>query len=800
MGKTKNTGYLQNIIQYDASNNITLPANLTVTGTITGYATTASLSTYATQSYVGTQIANLVASAPTTLDTLNELAAALGNDPSFATTVATSIGAKVPNTRTITINGTAYDLSADRSWNITSMVYPAAGIALSTGTGWGTSITNNSANWNTAYGWGNHASAGYLTSITSSQVTTALGYTPYNGATNPNGYITGVTNITGYAAMLNTSDTRTISPSSHTAYRLSFGFTSWANNNTADWADYLHLRSYGDGSGGADNLVMFKKNGIGMRIWQQAFGSSTAYSVYADVLHSSNYTSYAVPTTRTITINGTAYDLSADRSWTVTASATWAGLTGGYRENYDLKFRPSNDSGSYAGFTFSKPGSTSEDGGYLLIRGGSDNDVYTQYGITLVSDGGWLTLAQRTTANRGVRIMTGTTSATRISITDSTTTINNTLNLASLASNDGMIENNTGGYFHLGGWGVGRTAATAILVNTAYWADNAGTADNSNAVGGVGLGNLVRKDTTSQYLKPYYEYGNYLTSEAPSTLASQMGGGGLRVDFAGSAYTAHGDWGHIITFSGYNRYSMCQLQSNYYTSDHRLWYRQTSYHNDSWLGWKEFAFHGQNVTFSELKGTDVYTNGGWFRNHSNNNGIYWSGTGWHLYPYDSNDFYMRSGSNEASIRFLRSDGTVLGYVHNASDFVMGFLTTTRSWRFRVDNSGNAIATGDVTAYSDARLKENITPITNALEKIMNINGVYYNRIDTDDKSTKIGFIAQDVKNIVPEVVTIQADSLAGINDRHSIDYGKISALLVEAIKEQQKQIEELKNIINGLTR
>jgi hypothetical protein len=43
------------------------------------------------------------------------------------------------------------------------MVYPGAGIALSTGSAWGTSITNNSANWNTAYGWGNHASAGYAT-------------------------------------------------------------------------------------------------------------------------------------------------------------------------------------------------------------------------------------------------------------------------------------------------------------------------------------------------------------------------------------------------------------------------------------------------------------------------------------------------------------------------------------------------------------------------------------------------------------------------------------------------------------
>jgi hypothetical protein len=47
-----------------------------------------------------------------------------------------------------------------------SMVYPSAGIPISTGTAWGTSITNNSSNWNTAYGWGNHASAGYLTTET----------------------------------------------------------------------------------------------------------------------------------------------------------------------------------------------------------------------------------------------------------------------------------------------------------------------------------------------------------------------------------------------------------------------------------------------------------------------------------------------------------------------------------------------------------------------------------------------------------------------------------------------------------
>lgn len=68
-----------------------------------------------------------------------------------------------------------------------SMVYPSAGIALSSGSGWGSSITNNSTNWNTAYGWGNHASAGYYVGSSSSirglfsSTATGLTYTSGTG-------------------------------------------------------------------------------------------------------------------------------------------------------------------------------------------------------------------------------------------------------------------------------------------------------------------------------------------------------------------------------------------------------------------------------------------------------------------------------------------------------------------------------------------------------------------------------------------------------------------------------------------
>ena len=103
------------------------------------------------------------------------------------------------------------------------------------------------------------------------------------------------------------------------------------------------------------------------------------------------------------------------------------------------------------------------------------------------------------------------------------------------------------------------------------------------------------------------------------------------------------------------------------------------------------------------------------------------------------------------------------------------------------------ATGDITAYSDRRVKENIKTIDNALAKVLCLRGVTYNRTDLDDKSEKIGVIAQEIQEILPQVVSEE-------NDRYSVAYGNITGVLIEAIKEQQKQIEELKSIVNGLTR
>jgi len=102
-------------------------------------------------------------------------------------------------------------------------------------------------------------------------------------------------------------------------------------------------------------------------------------------------------------------------------------------------------------------------------------------------------------------------------------------------------------------------------------------------------------------------------------------------------------------------------------------------------------------------------------------------------------------------------------------------------------SGAVFATDDVTAFSDRRVKTDIHPIYNGLHLISRLQGVTYKRIDNDDGRTHVGFIAQDVKDVIPEVVVGTEEGGYGVS------YGNITAVLVEAIKELQLRIVELES-------
>ena len=107
-----------------------------------------------------------------------------------------------------------------------------------------------------------------------------------------------------------------------------------------------------------------------------------------------------------------------------------------------------------------------------------------------------------------------------------------------------------------------------------------------------------------------------------------------------------------------------------------------------------------------------------------------------------------------------------------------------------NNRGKIRAAAFVT-YSDRNLKKDITPMNDALDKVMALDAVSYKMKNSDNK--EIGFIAQDVAKVVPEVCALDANG-----EGRGIDYSRMTALLAGAVKTQQAQIENLQKVIANL--
>lgn len=106
--------------------------------------------------------------------------------------------------------------------------------------------------------------------------------------------------------------------------------------------------------------------------------------------------------------------------------------------------------------------------------------------------------------------------------------------------------------------------------------------------------------------------------------------------------------------------------------------------------------------------------------------------------------------------------------------------------------------GNVTAYSDMKLKKDLEVIPDAIEKIMAINGYTYTRIDSGERQT--GVVAQEVQNVLPEAVSVskaRPDS-KDQSDTLSVAYGNMVGLLIEGIKEQKKTIDSLEERLERL--
>ena len=599
---------------------------------------------YYTDARADARVALIVDSAPGTLNTLNELAAALGDDANFSTTVTNSIATKLPLaggtlTGNLTVNargffngGGAYPLQTSSTQrynfqirNTNNTVNSGYGWWLATDTdfdfalhadgagdrftltrtgnatftGTITASGYNNSNWDTAYGWGDHASGGYA-------------------ADNAVVKLTGNQSISGTKKFSNSS---LVIEGTH-------GTISFMDTTSAEDNFYIHVNS--------NNFYVLADRD----------GSNTIDGGYE-----TPHPLQLEGDTNTAYVFGSALNIS---SWNTAYG--WG------------------DHGA-AGYLTSLPSHTHDDRYYtesemqsFFNRGYINNHSATN------AAAGWYTIA----TNTGDRALG------EFQIWDTASSDHQSV-LFSASHHFGMDTSNditvlansrySGTNFRYIRIKEGGTYDGAVLQvyidgssNTVYAAITGGNAQESGWVlkdwiaDGTDPGDVSSYSSMTERTKvdldltqnggiittgPIYS-GSQTTQYRVLNTSDEGSGNGLDADLL--------DGQHASAFQAAGSYAPA---GGSYGTD---WYANALYHDD------------------------------WVRNHTNNSGHYWSSTGWHLYPRDADDFYMRSGSGSCALVMTIGNETARGYVYANSSSQIGFLNNARSWSLKVDNSGNTFAT------------------------------------------------------------------------------------------------------------
>ena len=167
------------------------------------------------------------------------------------------------------------------------------------------------------------------------------------------------------------------------------------------------------------------------------------------------------------------------------------------------------------------------------------------------------------------------------------------------------------------------------------------------------------------------------------------------------------------------------------------------------------------------------------------------------------DFYIGNGAQNKDLIFFTNtlataaDGAERMRISSSAVSIKNNLIPTNNNAYSVGSTSNrwttVYATNGTINTSDARMKKNIESLGYGLQEVLALNPVRYNWIDPSLTENKIGLIAQEVKKIVPEVVVgDETKETIGMN------YSELVPVLINAIKDQQKQIDELKKRIESL--
>jgi len=161
--------------------------------------------------------------------------------------------------------------------------------------------------------------------------------------------------------------------------------------------------------------------------------------------------------------------------------------------------------------------------------------------------------------------------------------------------------------------------------------------------------------------------------------------------------------------------------------------------------------------------------------------------------WDATNDYWIAGTSGSESKIL-----TVGDTDNTVQFSKVGIGTGSDATYELKVSGDIGATGDIVAYisSDERLKDNIQLIENPIQKVEQLRGVTWEWNDEASDAAKdspnVGVIAQDVERVLPELVHDRENGYKGV------DYSKLTGLLIEAMKEQQRQLDEMRERLSQL--
>jgi hypothetical protein len=715
------------------------------------------------KSYVDNQVASVVDTAPAALDTLNELAAALGDDANFSTTVSNSIGTKLPlsggtMTGNIVMSGSqtvdGRDLSADGA----KLDGIAAGAEV-----------NVQSDWN--------ASSGDAQILNKPTIPAAYTNSSVDAHLNQSSASTGQTLI------WNGSDYSWGTPAasygnSNVDSHLNRSSASTGQSLTWNGSDYAWATVSGSG-GDADTVdgiqaASFLRSdaadvkSAGDLRWNDGVYAKFGTNEDLEIAHTSGNSHIR-------TVNGSAGDLYIQSQGT----------------GHDLYLRATDD-------VFIQPQGGENgikvigDGGVELYHNNSKKFETTSVGNTST---GPLTIngTGQYVGNWGYNTLVLTDTSGYPGITWQHGT-NNWLQRMESTTDMQWAFRSGGNYTERMQLTTG--GVLTVNSNTVWHAGNDGSGSGLDAdtVDGIQGANFLRSDIADSAVGRINFNANATNNW--DTIATASGSQGcLEIYNTGSgndAFMTFHTGGDFACYFGLDADSNSlavggwSMGANKYT----IWHAGN---DGAGSGLDADTLDGvESVNFMGRVGT--YWNVNNWLQFSSTHGLYYpNNNSYHVY-LDGAYLRIQNSANSNGIKIITNNSSQRGFLYADNGSNIGLLNSGGSWSLKCDNSGNVTATGNVTAYSDLRIKENIRTVDNALDKVQSMRGVYFDRKDTGKAS--VGVIAQEIEQILPEVVETQDtrtdENKDGLSDLKTVSYGNIVGVLIEAIKELRAEVAELK--------